>query len=92
MAKRGRKPREQPLTEEEFLERRARYNATRKESRRQAAAKLRRERLEWQEIGWIVRKMNKEAGLSREEIWQLLGGLANQNKIRKWCGDNPEPR
>lgn len=88
MAKRGRKKRE-PLTEEELAQRKERYNLNRKMRRHEQAAELRRERQEWEEFGRIVRKMNKEAGMSRESIWQLLGGLVTRKQITKWCGQKP---
>lgn len=92
MGKPGRKKRENPLTEEELAQRKARYNANRKRRRRLAAAELREERREWQEIGWIVRKMNRDAGISQERIWELLGGLVIRKKIKKWCAEDFNPR
>lgn len=40
---------------------------------------------EWRELGWIVAKMNIVAGLSQDEIYNLLGGLVTRQKIQKWC-------
>ena len=91
MAKRGRKKRENPLTEKELAQRRDRYNANRREVRRLAAAKLKEERKEWKEIGWVVRKMSIEAGFSQDSIWELLGGLVSRKKIQKWCAKKYEP-
>lgn len=54
----------------------------RKEARRQQT--LRRQE-EWRELGWIVAKMNIKAGLSQDEIYKLLGGMASRAKISKWC-------
>lgn len=92
MAKRGRKKRENPLTEEELAQRRIRYNANRRARRRLESTQLKQERQEWQEIGWIVRKMNREAGISQERIWELLGGLVIRKKIKKWCAEDFRPR
>jgi hypothetical protein len=92
MGKRGRKKRENPLTEEELAQRRVRYNANRQARRKLAASQLREERREWLEIGWIVRKMNREAGISQERIWELLGGLVIRKKIKKWCSEDFKPR
>jgi|GEM_PF-3164061 len=92
MAKRGRPKRETPLTAEELAQREARYAANRLKARRLVQKQLREERHEWQEIGWIVRKMNKEAKISQESIWELLGGLVNKKKIAKWCSSNYLPR
>lgn len=89
MAKRGRPRREKPLTEEELAQRRALYNENRRIRRKQETARLRIERQEWKELGWIVNKMNREAGISRESIWILLGGLATKKKIKKWCDIDP---
>jgi hypothetical protein len=91
MAKPGRKKRENPPTEEELARRKARYNEARNRKRREQTAVQQRERQEWREIGWIVRKMNREAGLSQEKIWELLGGLVIRKKIKKWCAPDYEP-
>lgn len=91
MGKRGRPKREQPLTEEQISQRRARYNASRRVARRAATARLKREQKEWEEVGWIVRKMNREGGLSQEKIRELLGGLVIQKKIQKWCSEGFKP-
>ena len=88
MAKRGRKKRK-PLTEEELAQRRERYNFNRRMRRHETAEQLRKEKAEWEEYGRIVRKLHKEAGLSREAIWQLLAGLVTRKQIGKWCGQNP---
>jgi hypothetical protein len=40
---------------------------------------------EWRELGWIVAKMNIQAKLSQERIYELLGGLATKKKIAEWC-------
>jgi len=84
MGKRGRK-KGKPLTEEQLAERRDRYNANRRVRRRAMTLKRQEERRVGQEIGRIVSKMNQEAGLSQEAIWELLAGLASRAKIRKWC-------
>jgi len=71
------KPPKQPkprLTPEEIQQRR--------ELRRQEAFKRREE---WNELGWIVAKMNLKAGLSQDAIYKLLGGMASRAKISKWC-------
>lgn len=91
MEKRGRK-KQKPLTEEELLQRRARYNHSRKMKRRVEAAKLKQERSEWNEFGHVVRKMNKEANLSQESIYELLGGLVSLKKIALWCKPDFRPR
>ena len=54
----------------------------RRELRRQEAAKRRQE---WEELGWVVAKMNIKAGLSQDAIYRLLGGMASRSKISKWC-------
>lgn len=54
----------------------------RREIRRQESAKRRQE---WEELGWVVAKMNIKAGLSQDAIYQLLGGMASRSKISKWC-------
>lgn len=54
----------------------------RREIRRQETAKRRQE---WEELGWVVAKMNIKAGLSQDAIYQLLGGMASRSKISKWC-------
>lgn len=92
MGKRGRKKRENPLTEEELAQRKARYNANRNARRRLLAKQVNEERREWREIGWIVRKMNREASISQEQIWELLGGLVSKKKIKTWCAESYEPR
>lgn len=60
-----------------------------KEARLEAAEKRRQQRLrereEWNELGWVVAKMNVTAGLSQDAIHQLLGGLASKRKIAAWC-------
>jgi len=88
MAKRGRK-RRNPLTEEELAQRKERYNCNRRMRRKADAEALRKEKQEWEEYGKVVRKLHKEAGLSREAIWQLLAGLVTRKQISKWCGQNP---
>lgn len=54
----------------------------RRELRREEAA---RRRQEWEELGWVVAKMNIKAGLSQDAIYKLLGGMASRAKISKWC-------
>lgn len=47
---------------------------------------IRHERLgEWKELGWIVAKMNIEAGMSQGRIFEILQGLATRRKIAEWC-------
>jgi len=41
--------------------------------------------LEWRELGWLVAKMNVQAGFSQQKIYELLGGLATKKQIRRWC-------
>ena len=59
------------------------------EARREAAEERQNARLkakrEWNELGWVVAKMNVTAGLSQEAIYTLLGGLAPKRKIAAWC-------
>jgi hypothetical protein len=40
---------------------------------------------EWTELGWVVAKMNREAKMSQEAIYQVLGGLATRKQIAEWC-------
>lgn len=40
---------------------------------------------EWNDLGWVVAKMNVEAKLTQERIYTLLGGLATKQKISEWC-------
>lgn len=54
----------------------------RKEIRRQEAL---RRRQEWEDLGWVVAKMNIKAGLSQDAIYRLLGGMASRQKISQWC-------
>ena len=77
----------------------ARERASRiaKEERAAKAAKARLEALErgretnqqnaeeWRELGWIVAKMNLEAGMSQRQIFLMLQGLTTQKKIAEWC-------
>lgn len=59
------------------------------EARQRAAEKREKARLqakeEWNDLGWVVAKMNVRAGLSQESIHRLLGGLASKRKIAEWC-------
>ena len=68
------KPKPPKLTPEEI--------AHRRELRRAKAQKLKEE---WNELGWVVAKMNIEAKISQEDIYALLGGMASKNKIKEWC-------
>lgn len=43
------------------------------------------EQAKWNDIGWVVAKMNKAAKMSQERIYELLGGLASKQEIVKWC-------
>lgn len=88
MGKRGRPKNQNPLTEQQVAERKAFYNANRRRARHRASKQLKEELREWKEVGWIVRKMNREAGISQEQIWELLGGLVIRKKIKKWCAEN----
>lgn len=40
---------------------------------------------EWRELGWIVAKMNLLMGLSQDRIYEILGGLATMDQIKRWC-------
>ena len=44
-----------------------------------------RKALEWRELGWLVAKMNIQAGFSQQKIYELLGGLATKKQISRWC-------
>lgn len=72
-----RKPKKPPtprLTKEEIEQRRA--------VRLAAARKIKEE---WNDLGWIVAKMNIQAKLTQEQIYELLGGMATKKKISEWC-------
>ena len=43
------------------------------------------EKDEWNELGWVVAKMNIQAKMSQERIYELLGGMATKKQISKWC-------
>lgn len=85
MGKRGRPKRENPLTQEELAQRRLRYDETRRKKRQAESAKYREEKRLWNEIGWIVHKMNHEAKINRDAIWDLLGGMVSKRQIKDWC-------
>ena len=42
-------------------------------------------REEWMDLGWIVAKMNLEAGMSKKQIFHVLQGLTTKKKIAEWC-------
>lgn len=42
-------------------------------------------REEWMDLGWIVAKMNLEAGMTQKQIFQVLQGLTTKRKIAEWC-------
>lgn len=50
-----------------------------------AALERQREEEEWNDLGWVVAKMNKSAKMNQEQIYELLAGLATKQKIAKWC-------
>ena len=54
----------------------------RKQARLEAAQKAREE---WADIGWIIAKMNKEAGIPQKQIYELLGGMVARKKIAHFC-------
>lgn len=53
-------------------------------SERREAAKL-VERQREAEFGKIVAKLNVRLGMSREAIYELLGGLVTMPEINQWC-------
>lgn len=62
--------------------------AAKEEAERLKAAQVEAARLEteaWNEMGWIVAKMNIKAKLSQEQIFDLLGGLYTKKQIKNWC-------
>jgi len=40
---------------------------------------------EWRDLGRIVSKMNLEAGMSQQQIFEVLQGLTTKRKIAEWC-------
>lgn len=42
------------------------------------------------DLAWIVVKMNLEAKMSQERIFELLGGLASKKEIQAWCARGKE--
>lgn len=51
--------------------------------RREAAKLVERQREN--EFGGIVTKLNIKVGMSREAIYELLGGLVTMTEINQWC-------
>ena len=72
--KKVKKPPKPRLTQEEIEQRRA-----------ARVAANRKAKAEWNDLGWIVAKMNIQAKLNQEQIYELLGGLATKSKIAEWC-------
>ena len=66
-------------------ERQERIRQKRLESIQLATQVRQRLRQEWMDLGWIVAKMNLEAGMSQKEIFGLLQGLTTKKKIAEWC-------
>jgi hypothetical protein len=72
------------MPEEEAIRRRRAYRRH-MQSLERAHAAQRRIREEWLDLGHIVAKMNLEAGMSQEQIYQVLQGLTTKKKIAEWC-------
>ena len=66
-------------------ERQAKIRQKRLESLQLATETRQRLREEWMDLGWIVAKMNLEAGMSQKQIFQVLQGLTTKRKIAEWC-------
>lgn len=66
-------------------ERQANIRQKRLESLQLAIETRKRLREEWMDLGWIVAKMNLEAGMSQKQIFQVLQGLTTKKKIAEWC-------
>lgn len=66
-------------------ERQAEIRQKRLESLQLATETRMRLREEWMDLGWIVAKMNLEAGMSQKQIFQVLQGLTTKKKIAEWC-------
>jgi len=66
-------------------ERQAKIRQKRLESLQLAVETRQRLREEWMDLGWIVAKMNLEAGMSQKQIFQVLQGLTTKRKIAEWC-------
>ena len=66
-------------------ERQAKIHQKRLESLQLAVESRQRLREEWMDLGWIVAKMNLEAGMSQKQIFQVLQGLTTKKKIAEWC-------
>ena len=66
-------------------ERQAEIHQKRLESLQLATEVRMRLRDEWMDLGWIVAKMNLEAGMSQKQIFAMLQGLTTKKKIAEWC-------
>lgn len=66
-------------------ERQAKIRQKRLESLQLAVEARKRLREEWMDLGWIVAKMNLEAGMSQKQIFGVLQGLTTKKKIAEWC-------